>query len=313
MTKPNYDKAFANLIDNYMDKTNFVTIRPAVLSDPENKDFDSENAWLFTGEALYLAKLCGQNLSKIKTLIGIGCILRQKTDDNEKNIMGLYRRQPYGENQFHQAMSWDENNGQILIDKALDGELELWRRVMWYMKKNDYIYNDRFPNISYSEIIKNKSIDKKEILGSIRQPRDRAFYKIANGEKPRLHELLHMCFATILTTYNKAKKREGETWLYETDFFKNKKINAKYVYRTSGVKMAWFRSQITKNYNKLTMLTHRIFIKRIYKVWGHGGLASDCATSRHEHPMQAIYKVYYTDKEHPLHTFIQIAKEHDDV
>lgn len=252
----------------YRDPTFAVTIKPAKMSDPSVGRYDSENPLLFTGEYTVLLYL---NSVAVPSFVdkNIDCIWERQT----WKITPLFARQPdpFRNTPQFNPLSWDEHNG-ILYTLAFT---ELNWGSSYSLAKKLVEYGDNY-NWAFIEEkpFTNPFSDLKKYGSRIRQPRDRAFFRIVAGDKPKWYELLHLAIASVITAY--------------TDYEE-----------TSGKKMAWFRFKTIEHMkfkSKLLKLAKFLFDRRLKKLYN-----KECY-------MEEVYRIYYKDPNHPFHELIRGLK-----
>jgi len=179
-------------------------------------------------------------------------------------VAGLYHRHgpPYPTGPEHHGVSHDEMNG-IAIQSKLFG-LHVAEEIVKYGKKHGWAFIDERP---YTHPIKNIfSIEKGKrlfMLGRIRQPRDRAFYKMCNNERPSIVGYLHL----LLTAWITSRKPKADT---------------------SGKILAFTRFQALKGKYKMFDFMYKIFRKNLIKTHG-------------ENFLEDILKIYFRHSTHPFH------------
>jgi len=246
-----------------------------VSDKPKDQEYGiTDNPLLFTGEAALLLALSNQ--------IGKNEVGRLDEILTECEIYpGLYRRQPaYYQDQYKipmNAVSHDEYNGVCFMVAACP---EFFRSyaldIVNYGEKFDWQFNDIAPYGSFFpqlfdapfQTIKELRLylkDKKEnpqdtnsvdlrhppyiiSLGQWRQPRDRAFYKIAAGLEPSMFEVINLAAATVFSSLGDPFKSRGGTKL-----------------------MSWFRMLAIERLDyesRLLKLAHKVFRLNLKKALG---------------------------------------------
>lgn len=256
--------------------TPFVDPIGRVSDKPSSQEVGiTDNPHLFNGEGLLLLALLGK-LEKSDIDFVDQCL------SNVEVVPGLFRRHPVDfQNQYQipfHSVSHDEQNG---ICFAVAASPEHFRNYAFDMVNYGYEYGwqycDLYPKYSFFpffwdspikvskllwEYIKDfrahpedsNSVDLRHppfivALTQIRQPRDRAFYKIAAALKPTLFETINLALATIFTSTGDPFKGRGGTKL-----------------------MAWFRILAIQRLGSTSMLlklAHKIFNRNLTKKLGN--------------------------------------------
>lgn len=247
-----------------------------------DKPFDqeegiSDNCLLFTGEFTFLAKELGQYGTQEE-------ILASTTLSLAKVIPGIYTRHPNSLREKYSipwnTCSHDEYLGVLLLAYVLGKHEQEAKEIVEYGKAHNWQYTDLYPGADFFkalarspiETIKKyraykadykanpqdtNSVDLRHdgditALTFIRQPRDRALYKLIAGESPSLLEILWLSFAHVYTT-----RRDLEDGS-----------------RGGTMLLAWFRMHLLeKACKKLPLvlrLSHRMFDKLLSKRYGKG-------------------------------------------
>jgi len=236
----------------------------------------SDNPVLFTGEYCFLAKL----LNKFGTQEELLCLSTHGFAIVEQ---GLYTRHPqFLRDKFNipwNTVSHDEYLGILLIAYCLDIHKTIAQDIVNYGKAYNWQYTDLYPKADFFAALKKNPIDtikkfiayKKDYkanpqdtnsvdlrhdgnitaLTFIRQPRDRALYKLIAGETPSLLESLWLSFAHVYST-----RRDLEDGS-----------------RGGTMLLAWFRMQllekaIGKKMPLSVKLAHTLFDKILVKKYG---------------------------------------------
>lgn len=276
---------------------------------PSDKPFSqedgiSDNPLLFSGEGLLLLSLLGR-LEKSDIAFCDNALVEVEVTP------GLYRRQPaYYQDQYKipmNAISHDEYNGICFMVAASP---EFFRSyaldIVNYGERYSWQYNDIAPRANFFEALKDNPIktikelraylkDNKEnphdtnsvdlrhpphiiALGQWRQPRDRAFYKIAAGIEPSLFEIINLALATIFSSLGDPFKSRGGTKL-----------------------MAWFRMLAVRRLNGeglLLRVAHAIFERNLTKKLGI------------DYPYKLISNYFDRDDNGLRHPLIMLVKEY---
>jgi hypothetical protein len=262
-------------------KTKFEGLFPFLdpigrISDkPRSQEYGiTDNPLLFTGEAALLLALSKQltiaEIRKIEMII------------TQVQIMsGLYRRHPeILQRQYaipRNAVSHDEYNGICFMVAANPDYLRFYAiGIVEYGERYGWQFNDLSPRENFFEVFKHSpiktvrqllaylkdkaanpqdtnSVDLRHplhiiALGQWRQPRDRAFYKIAAGRQPTMFEELYLALATVFSSFGDPFKARGGTKL-----------------------MSWFRMLSIRRLNGesfLLKLAHKIFERNLTKKLG---------------------------------------------
>ena len=236
----------------------------------------SDNPNLFTGEYCFLAKL----LKRFGTQEELLC---SSTFSFAIVEPGLYTRHPqFLRDKFNipfNVISHDEYLGVLLLAHCLGISEAIAKDIVAYGKAYGWQYNDLYPRANFFAALKANPIDtikkliayKKDYkanpqdtnsidlrhdgnissLTFIRQPRDRALYKLIAREKISLIESLWLSFAHVYTT-----RRDLEDGS-----------------RGGTMLLAWFRmmlleAELGKNLPFLVKLSHKLFSKILTRKYG---------------------------------------------
>lgn len=208
------------IFDPYLDPLGRVSEKPNTIYKGI-----TDNPHLFTGEAILLLSLLGEK--HYADLLKINMNLEAC-----RIVPGLYSRHPQSfaskYNLPGNTISHDEYNGICFLACA---HPEIFRHyathIINYGQKNGWQYHDSAPNVSFFSYFKSHPIQCiKELysyyldmknnptktnyietlhnpavvsLSKWRQPRDRAFYKIAAGIKPNIIENLWLSISIMIT------------------------------------------------------------------------------------------------------------------
>jgi hypothetical protein len=159
---------------------------------------------------------------------------------------GLFGRQVPGKN-FGNTVSHDEYNG-ICYTASVVPELRdtVCNEIVEYGMENGWLYNDEIPNLTPWQAIKQKEFKQ---LAFIRQPRDRAFYKIMSTKyNPNLLEVLWLFVSTLVTVHRPAFHKDCGTKLIM--FFRMlaiERVTDKWYYKLMN---EYVRKQLEKTYGK---------------------------------------------------------------
>ena len=261
---------FRQLGAPFIDPTGRLSDKPS-----NQEDGITDNAILFTGEFLFLLK----ELRKYGVQEDS---LALTTLFSARVMPGLYTRHPLSYmtkyNIEHNTISHDEYLGALLLAYCLDRHKQEAREIVEYGKKYNWQYTDLYPEADFFKAFKRNPIEaikkfiayKKDYkanpnntnavdfrhegditaLTFIRQPRDRALYKLIAGESISIIETLWLSFAHVYTT-----RRDLEDGS-----------------RGGTMLLAWFRMQLLeKACKKLPLvlrLSHKLFDKLLSKRYG---------------------------------------------
>ena len=244
-----------------------------------DKPFDQEdgvtdNPLLFTGEVVLLLKLLGE-LGKPEIAAMDEILMEVEV------VPGLFRRQPekyqLKYNIPRNAVSHDEYNGVCFFVAACPEYFRTYANdIIKYGQYYGWQYNDIAPRANFFQALKDRFFQTlKELkaftddvkanpqntnavdlrhpqhiiaLGQFRQPRDRAFYKIAAALEPTLFEITYLSIATVFSSMGPALEHRGGTKL-----------------------MAWFRIlaiEELKYDNFLLRMAHKLFRRNLTKKLG---------------------------------------------
>lgn len=217
-------KAAKKLREEYTDVYGRQTLYPAVNSDPENHRFDSENQNLFSGQAIMLL-----NLNNLMNWTDIENFHRGL---NTCKIMpGLYSRYPLSYNEpTRHGISHDEMTG-ISIGCMAIGETEIPQQMIDYGKRHNWTFIDENPSANLFSSFANF----KKYIGRVRQPKDRALYKIAAGHEVSLFGALNILVGSYLSSKKPiGKKRDEHTsgrimWYYKFQAMKLVQCDSKII------------------------------------------------------------------------------------
>lgn len=234
----------------------------------------SDNSLLFSGEFLFLKKLLNE-------ITFPEIVSAQKIVSEVQLLPGLYRRHPESMQSEYQIprnnVSHDEYLGVLLLGYA-QGTDQLAKDIVEYGEAYNWQYYDIVPGSDFFRALKSSPIDtinkfiayKKDYaanpqdtnsvdlrhdgnicaLAYLRQPRDRALYRICAGEKPGLLASLWLAVATVLTT-----RRDLEDGS-----------------RGGTMLLAWFRMRLIKALKRETLilkLAHYLFDKILTKRYNY--------------------------------------------
>lgn len=254
----------------------FVDPAGKISDKPNDQELGiTDNGLLFTGELMFLLKKLGKyGISEDSLAL---CTLF-----SSRIMPGLYTRHPieflnkYGV--AHNTISHDEYLGVLLLAFALDRPQQEAREIVEYGKKFNWQYTDLYPEADFFRALKRNPIEtikkfiayKKDYkanpndtnsvdlrhdsditaLTFIRQPRDRALYKLIAGESPSILESLWLSFAHVYTT-----RRDLEDGS-----------------RGGTMLLAWFRMELLKSACKklplVLRLSHWAFGKLLSRRYG---------------------------------------------
>lgn len=245
--------AFKDLQEKYTDRYGRVTLYPSV-----NGESDNENPNLFTGEGAMLAKLNGLVTPEYQETV-------YNSIKTVEIITGLHSRQPNSPMDRH-LISFDEHNG-IMFSSVMLENRSLPLEIVQYGEKHDWIYIDNAPGA--------KLIDNPALYAShIRQPRDRAFYKICAHQEVSFFEIAYMSIALYLSGGNTKEETSGKIM----SWFRIKTLE------TLGWDHWMWRWARNKFENKLKVLYNN------------------------EYYMEDVMAIYFRDPNHPFHTLIKGLK-----
>jgi hypothetical protein len=279
--------ALYDLITSYMDSYGGVTLTNKNLSNPLDGIRDNENSHLFTGQAALLIHL--NNLTE--------SIYFAKFADNvswhltlNQVVPGLFTRfpDPYRFSDGHHGISFDEMAG-IAFQALIINRRDILDDIVTYGKNHNWAFIDEEPGAdpikmaggdlksAIKKIIKvfksgdaklaRKEHDVVDYLSRVRQPRERAFYKLLSTKfKPSYFELLNMYFGLIGSSFGEANDTSTKIIGF---------------YKIISLDMIGHKSLLYK-------LTKFIFKRRMHKLYG------DCT-------LNALTMIYFKDVNHPFH------------
>ena len=234
----------------------------------------SDNPLLFSGEFLFLKKLLNE-------ITFPEIVAAQKIISEVQLLPGLYRRHPESMQQQYQIprnnVSHDEYLGVLLLGYA-QGTDQLAKDIVEFGENHNHQYYDIVPGsdffralksspletikkfLAYKKDYKNNPEDTNSVdlrhdgdigaLSYIRQPRDRALYRICAGDKPGLFASLWLAIATVLTT--RRSLDDGS--------------------RGGTMLLAWFRMRLIRAIRReslLLKLAHYTFDRILVKRYGY--------------------------------------------
>jgi len=247
-----------DLYNVYLDYYGRVTLYPKSFSDAKNQIYDNENPNLFSGQAAILLTLC--NLYDID--------FKQKFNKIAKfcEVMpGLHQRQPVMEPDRH-TISHDEHNGLCMLS-VCNGDIKTINEIIEYGEKHGWVFADEKPGAKLSDNL-------LWYIWRVRQPRDRAFYRLCAGKKAGLIGVISLAVSSILSAL-------------------------KPIEETSGKNMSWFRFKTLQLLNHPSFIlkhTEKLFnwiLRRKYKKY---------------YFMEECIKIYFKDPNHPFHGLIKGLK-----
>lgn len=200
-----------------------------------------------------------------------------------RKIPGLYsrHRDPYRFTEEHHGISHDEMNGITWLSMIFN--MDIGKEIARYGRANSWAYIDERPNLdpvdyarSIKRMFKKPTENTKLYLSRIRQPRDRALYKISGGLNPSMLEFSHLLFTAWLTS------RKDRTV-------------------TSGKILAFFRFQILISFMKNSIL--KWLLKKTYNVF-----RNNLKKTHGEYFMEDIFNIFFKHKNHPFHKLINLCR-----
>ena len=251
--------AAEKLRNEYTDPYGRQTLYKAGLTDPQNRHFDSENQNLFSGQALMFL-----HLNKLMTWRDIDNYRRGL--DACKIMPGLYSRYPkYYTNPDRHGISHDEMTG-ISVGCIAINESNIPKEMVCYGEKHNWIFIDENPDAQLFSPLSNF----KKYISRVRQPKDRALYRLASGQKISLFAKLNVLVGSYLATRKTAD-------------------------HTSG-RIMWFHKfkalEILGNDSKILKFARNLFNKKNTEVFDNEGWIEDC------------YKIYF-EVGHPFHELVK--------
>lgn len=255
---------------------------------PYEGNYDNENPHLFTGEMNVLLNLL--KLSDPKMPRDMNNFLA-----HTQVVPGLHRRR---HDTDISTVSHDEYSGIMFFTLGNKQALSYVGSIVEYGKENGWQYHDRrpyvngikyaikhpiktykyFKRLSRGDESAREEYPKLDALSYIRQPRDIAFYKIISpNHKPNLFELTYLAISIIMSAVRNPKYKNGGTKL-----------------------IAWYRLKTIEYYGMnrgVIKIAHKYLIRKMKKQYGKNYLTN-------------IHKLYFKDKNHPIHTLI---KEYDEI
>ena len=232
---------------------------PASEADPENFIFDSENQNLHSGQAIMFL-----HMNKLMTWSDIENFHRGL---NTCLIMpGLYSRFPkvYDDPTRH-GISHDEMTG-ISIGCIAVNDQSIPEQMIKYGENHGWIFIDENPGAKLFSPLSNF----KKYIGRVRQPKDRALYRLAAGQKISLFEKLNMLIGSYLSSKRPSNHTSGRIMWY---------------HKFQAIK-------ILGNDSKILNFARKLFHKNNIKAYGH------------EDYMEDVYKIYFREG-HPFHDLVK--------
>lgn len=245
------DYIIKEIMPKWLDPWGRMCLKPAKESLHTPGAWDSENQLLWTGELALLIDKHGPTDTSIMGMLGAGI--------NSCQIMkGLYSRHPWkpGEERTFRDVSHDEYKG-LIYYSAATGNKRIAEQICDYGRSCDWAFIDRDPGASaYKDI--------KEYASRIRQPKDRALYKLAAGRTVKWYEVIDLTMSHVLT----ATRDKSET---------------------SGKVMAFFNNMAIQklNYGHMTSLQ-----KKFYKL-GHKFYEYRMKKQYGAYPIARITEIYF--------------------
>jgi hypothetical protein len=235
----------------------------------------SDNPNLFTGELFFLRKLLGQQRTGAESLYLSNILLDCKV------YPGLYRRHPTEFQEKFQLpyniVSHDEYTAILLLARSLGCSTSVAQSIVEYGEKHNWQFYDYVPKSDFFRALFKNPIDtikkrrayKKDYnqnkhdtnavdirhegdivaLTFLRQPRDRAFYKLVAGKKPSFLETLWLSISYVYTT--RRNLEDGS--------------------RGGTVLLAWFRMMLIEDSAQVKgvlKIAHNLFDKILTKKYG---------------------------------------------
>lgn len=237
----------------------------------------SDNPNLFTGELFFLKKITGQELTIKERSYLLDLML------NCKVYPGLYRRHPEAfqktYNVPYNIVSHDEYIGILLLAKATGCSTAVADQIVEYGEKYNWQFYDYYPKADFFRALFNNPIDtiKKRMAYSkdykaraydtnnvdishdpdivaltfLRQPRDKAFYKLMAQpwHRPSYLEVLWLSLSHVYTT--RRNLEDGS--------------------RGGTILLAWFRMMLLEEsvkIPKVLKMAHNLFDKILTKKYG---------------------------------------------
>jgi hypothetical protein len=235
----------------------------------------SDNPNLFTGELFFLRKLLGQQRTGAESLYLSNILLDCKV------YPGLYKRHPTEFQEKFQLpyniVSHDEYTAILLLARSLGCSTSVAQSIVEYGEKHNWQFYDYVPKSDFFRALFKNPIDtiKKRIaykkdynqnkhdtnavdirhegdivaLTFLRQPRDRAFYKLVAGKKPSFLETLWLSISYVYTT--RRNLEDGS--------------------RGGTVLLAWFRMMLIEDSAQVKgvlKIAHNLFDKILTKKYG---------------------------------------------